>query len=258
MSLFSKIPGSPSVPAPAVSQASSANPSNTLPDLTEEDVKKALPATMRSVVTQGLVDTLNNITKDPIVAQTIRDGFIGYSGILKEGRFKTEDYLHAVAYASYKLMGDSNQDAYAKTFPQRYANLVAAGRSSKDIAAYVSAYHKGKLVNLILEQTMVPTWVLNQDLYQKALNVQADLMVNANSELVRTQAANSILTQLKKPEVVKGQLDLNINESTGMREMKDLLSQLAQGQQRAIAAGEMRTIDVAATPLIKREEAIDV
>lgn len=262
MSLFSNIPGAASAPTPNANPSAAplleAAPIPALAPLTEEDLRSALPATLKNSVTQNMVDTLNGISQDPLVAQNIRDNVISYSSVMKEGKFKAEDYVHAVAYVGFKLMGDNNQDAYAKTFPKRYAALVAAGRPSKDISAYVAAYHKGKLVNLIMEQSLVPSWIINQDLYQKAINVQADLMMTANSEKVRTEAANSLLTHLKKPEAVKGQLSLDITESTGMREMKELLTQLAQGQQRAIAEGEMKTIDVAASKLITASEVTDV
>lgn len=262
MSIFSNIPGGPSVPAPALSQVTT-NPAvaaaiSPLAPLSINDLRSALPATLKSCVSQEMVDTLNGISQDPLVAQIIRDNVIGYSSVMKEGKFKADDYVSAVAYVGFKLMGDTNQDAYAKTFPKRYAALIGAGRSSKDISAYVAAYHKGKLVNLIMEQSMVPSWVINQDLYQKAINVQAELMISATSEKVRTEAANSLLTHLKKPEAVKGQLSIDITESTGMREMKDLLTQLAQGQQAAIQAGAMKTIDVAASKLINKSEAQDV
>jgi hypothetical protein len=227
--------------------------------LTETQVKQALPVNLRSAVTQSLVDTLNNMTTDPIVAQTIRDNFVGYSAILKDGKFKTEDYINAVAYVSYKLMGYNNEDSYARTFPQRYSNLKATGKTPKDISAYVSAYAKGKLVNLIMEQSLVPSWVLNQDLFQRALNVQADLMMSANSEKVRTDAANSLLTHLKKPEAVKGQIALDIVENTGMKELKNMLADLASNQKRIIESGEMKTVDVAAQRIIvDREGAEDV
>lgn len=232
------------------------NPSAVVP-LTEEDVKRALPSHLRASVTQHMVDTLNNLSSDSIVAQNIRDNFVGYSAIIKEGKFKVEDYIHAVAYVSFKLMGESNKDAYARAFPARYAKLIADGRSDKDISAYVAAYHKGKLVNMVMEQSIVPSWVLNQDMFQKALNVQADLMLNANSEKVRTDAANSILTHLKKPEAVKGQLSLDINESSGMKDLKDMLGQLAQQQQHLIQSGQAKTVDVAGSRLIDRAGATD-
>ena len=60
--------------------------------------------------------------------------------------------------------------------------MLSAGKNAKDISSFVTSYNKNKLVNLILEQSMIPSWVLNQDMYQKALNVQCELMLTANSE----------------------------------------------------------------------------
>lgn len=228
-------------------------PSSLVP-LTEDDVKRALPSHLRASVTQNMVDTLNNITNDPIIAESIRNNFISYTRVLQDGKFKTEDYVHAVAYVSYKLMGMSNKDAYAKAHPGRYATLVAKGTADKDIAAYVSAYHKGKLVNLIMEQSLVPTWVLNQDIFQKAINVQAEIMNDPDvSAKVRVEAANSLLTHLKKPEAVKGQLMIDVSESAGMKEMKELLGKLAGQQREMIEKGEIKTIDVAASRIIEAD-----
>ena len=139
-------------------------------DLTVEIVKKVMPGRLRGAITQELVDKINTISTDPILTDEIKKNFLGYTGILQDGKYKTEDYLNAVVYVSYKLMGYSNIDSYIKTFPQRYQVLVSKGLPQKDIAAYVTAYNRGKLVNKILEQTLVPTWVLNQDIYQKAIN----------------------------------------------------------------------------------------
>lgn len=221
-------------------------------DLTVQQVQEALPPSLKTAVTQQLVDNINNISNDPLIAEQIRNNYLSYTGVMKDGKFKTEDYLNAVAYVSYKLMGYSNTDAYFKTFPQRHAALVAKGTSSKDISAYVSAYNKGKLVNLIFEQTLVPTWVLNQDLHQRALNVQADLMVNANSELVRSNAANSILTHLAKPKEVGPLINLDMRETSGMNELKGMLVGLAKKQQELIQAG-VPTKDIADQKLIEGE-----
>ena len=224
--------------------------------LTIPDVARALPGSMRSAANQQLVDTLNNISQDPELAQNMRDNFISYSAVLKDGKFKMDDYISAVMYVSFKLMGYSNQEAYSRTFPQRHSNMIATGKSAKDISAYVAAYSKGKLVNLIMEQTLVPSWVLNQDLYQKALNVQADLMVNAVSEKVRTDAANSILTHLKKPEATGLDIKLTMEDNSGMSELKDTLTQLAQ-QQREMIENGLSAKTIAATP-INRRDAEDV
>ena len=220
--------------------------------LTREEVEQALPATLKSAATQALTDKINTIVNDPLVAQSVRDNFIGYASVLKEGRFKTTDYLNAVLYVSYKLMGLSNFEAYQKTFPKRFASLKAGGATDKDISAYVAAYAKGKLVNLIYEQTLVPVHVLNQDIYQKAINVQADLMMNANSEKVRSDAANSILTHLAKPKELASaaQINVNVNQDSGLNQLKDLLAEVARKQQAAIEAG-VPTREIAAQPLIE-------
>ena len=222
--------------------------------LTILDVQRALPNHLRNNVNQDLVDRLNQVAADPVICENIRHNFMGYSGILKNGGFKTEEYINAVVYVSFKLMGYTNLEAYSRTFPNRYATLLARGTVSKDIAGFVSAYNRGKLVNLIMEQSLVPTWVLNQDLFQKALNVQADLMMNSTSDKVKTDAANSLLQHLKKPEVKEFQISMDTNESAGIKEMRGMLQQLAQQQREFIERGDMKTIDVAATRLVVEDE----
>lgn len=220
--------------------------------LTVDQVQRALPANLKNAVTQQMVDNINNIAIDPLEAEHIRENFISYTRVLADGKFKTEDYIHAVTYVSYKLMGHTNQDAYFKTFPQRHAALVARGATSKDIAAYVSAYNKGKLVNLILEQTLVPTWVLNQDIYQKAINVQADLMMHAQSEKVRSDAANSILTHLAKPKEAGPLINIDMRENSGMNELRDALAKMAKQQQDLIKSG-VTTKEIAEQVIIEGE-----
>ncbi len=220
--------------------------------LTKELVERAVPANLKHSVTQQLVDTINNIASDPLVAEMIRENFISYTTVLKDGKFKAEDYLHAVAYVSYKLLGKSNKEAYAATFPNRYQILLSKGTSEKDISAYVAAFNRGKLVNLVLEQTLVPTWVLNQGIYQQAINTQAELMVGANSEKVSSDAANSILTHLKKPDSAGPLISLDMAETSGMNELKEALRKMAEAQAAAIEAG-ITAKDVAETPLIEGE-----
>lgn len=220
--------------------------------LTKELIERAVPANLKNAITPQLVDLVNNIASDPLVAEEVRNNFISYTSVMKDGKFKTEDYIHAVAYVSYKLMGDSNKDAYFKTFPQRMQVLLAKGTSEKDISSYVAAYAKNKLVNLILEQSLVPTWVLNQDLYQSALNVQADLMRTAMSEKVRSDAANSILTHLTKPKESGPLIAIDMKETSGMTELKETMRKLADQQQQLIAAG-VTAKEIAAQTIIDVE-----
>jgi hypothetical protein len=205
--------------------------------LTVEQLKQALPAHMKSSASQELCDRVNQYAGDPEFAKSLRDNLVSYTSVLKDGKFKTEDYVSAVTYTSLKLMGFNNQESYARTFPDRYQNLVARGADAKEISAYVAAYSKNKLVNLVLEQTLVPTWVLNQDVYQNAINTQALLMVTAKSEMVRMQAANSIMMALKRPEKTQVELNLGDAATSGLNDLRDMLTNLAQAQQTAIGSG---------------------
>lgn len=217
--------------------------------LSADQIAQALPPQLKGSVNQKFVDLVNDLSADPEVAEHIRNNFLSYAVVLKDGKFKTEDYAHAVAYVSYKLMGLSNREAYVNTFPQRYQTLKARGATDRHISAYVAAYNKGKLVNLILEQTLIPVWVLNQDIYQKAINTQADLMLNAKSEKVRSDAANSILTHLKKPEKKEIELAISVPENSGMTELRDMLTSLAERQKALIDQG-VTTREIAHQPIV--------
>ena len=221
-------------------------------DLTVEIVKKVMPGRLRGAITQELVDKINTISTDPILTDEIKKNFLGYTGILQDGKYKTEDYLNAVVYVSYKLMGYSNIDSYIKTFPQRYQVLVSKGLPQKDIAAYVTAYNRGKLVNKRLEQTLVPTWVLNQDIYQKAINTQAALL-NSKNEKVRFMAADSIRTHLAKPEKAGPLVNIEMSQNTGIEDLRETLVKLAEVQQNLIKQGKATTEQIAEQKIIEAE-----
>lgn len=206
--------------------------------LTVADLKDALPPALRTAATQSLADMVNNVSTDPEAAVSIRENFLGFTGVLKEGRFKMEDYLSAVAYVSYKLMNYTNKESYKRTFPARYQALVARGATDKDISAYVSAYSKNKLVNIVMEQALVPSWVLNRDVFQKAIATQFELMIDPKvSPKVRSDAANSLMTHLKAPETKKVQLDISPTQTSGMEELNNMLLSLAHRSQELIAQG---------------------
>lgn len=205
--------------------------------LTKEEIQSAMPAHLKVSVSDEFVGKINAIALDPEIGDSIRNNFISYTHVLKEGKFKVTQYMDAAAYVTYKMMGFNNQEAYARTFPDRMRRFRAEGKDDRQVSSFVSAYNKNKLVNLILEQTLIAPWVLNQDVYQQALFVQADLMENAQSEKVRCEAANSILNALKRPETSKISIDVDVKDTSGMSELKDMMTKLAENQQRTIEGG---------------------
>lgn len=219
--------------------------------LTLKEVQATLPIGSRGNMTQDMVNQLNALSKDPEEAKVIRDNFITYAEVLQEGRFKVGDYTSAVMYVSYKAMGFSNLKAWKATFPARYKKMEDAGKPAKDIASHVSSYNKGILVNKVYARSYIPTWVLNQDMFQKALNTQYELMVDVTvSDKVRSDAANSILTHLKKPEENKAQLSIDIHVSDGMAEMENALNDMSRLQLKLITEDSgISAHDIASMPI---------
>lgn len=226
--------------------------------LTAEQFKQALPDKVKKSVSQELIDQINSTLSEPEMYEAYRDNLLSYSKVMADGRFKIDQYISAVKYVSHKLMGATNIEAYSKTFPDKMQRFAAQGVSAKDIASYVAAYNKSKLVNLIFEQTLIPSYVLNQDLYQKALNVQAELMVSANSEKVRCDAANSLLTHLKMPETQKVELEIGVKEDSAIAALRATTMELARQQRLMLEAGAMNAQEVAHSRLVIESEAREV
>lgn len=221
--------------------------------LTTELMQKALPKQLKAKANQEFVDRVNNALTDPNVAEMMRENILGYVNVLQEGRYKLDDYINAVKYVSYKNMGHTNISAYIATFPDRYTKYKSNSTSDKDIASYVTSYNKNKLVNLIYEQTLVPTHILNADIQQKAINHLADLMVNAKSEKVQSDSASALLTHLKRPETQKVEIDMGIKESPMIQELNKTLTGLAVQQKDLIKQGVYTPKEVAHSAIIEGE-----
>lgn len=222
-------------------------------DLSIEVLKKALPPKLKNRINQELLDKIESTLQDPQMYEIYRENFLTYSSVLNDGKFKMDEYLNAVKYCTHKLMGKSNIESYIKTFPDRYNQMLLNGYGQKEIASFVAVYNKGKMVNAILEQSIIPSWIINQDLHQKAINVLADLMINANSEKVRADSANSLLVHLKPPEVKKVELDIGVKANKEIDDMKLLLAELSAKQLAMMNSGVVDVTDVANTKIINAE-----
>lgn len=225
--------------------------------ISADELKNSLPDKLRKSVTDELLVEVNDLISNPEAYEYYRDNLLSYSKILLEGKFSLSQYISAIKYVSFKHMDMTNLEAYSKTFPDKMQRFAAQGVQAKDISSYVFAYNKSKLVQLIMGQSMIPSWILNQDLFQKALNVQAELMVTANSEKVRSDAANSLLTHLKPPEVKKVELDIGVKEDSSIKQLRETTMALAAQQRMLIQSGVSNAQEIAHSEIIKKD-AIDV
>ncbi len=213
--------------------------------LSLEQFRQALPEKLKKSINQELIDQINTTLSNPEEFEAYRNNLLSYTKVMADGRFKVSEYINAVRYVSFKLMGMSNIDAYSRTFPDKIARFSAQGVQSKDVASYVTAYNKSKLVNLIFEQTLVPIWVLNADLVQRALNVQAELMISAKSEKVRSDAANSLLTHLKQPEKQEVQLNIGVQDDGAIAKLREATMELARAQRLQVESGAANAQEIA-------------
>lgn len=226
--------------------------------LTVESLRQVVPRKAKAAITPKFVDHLNNLVEDPAARETFRENLIGFADILAEPNVSMKVYVQAIRYCSYKLMDMTNQDAWIRTFPERYQRMLDEGKGADAIRAAVSAYTKGKIVTQVMEQAMTPVWLLNRDVYQKAINTQALLMATAKSEKVRSDAANSLLTHLKPPEAKKVDITMGVKEDDSVKELRKAAIDLANAKREQIEAGMVTAKEVAEAKIIDVDhEAVD-
>ena len=181
------------------------------------------------------------------------------SMVLKSSDWTVKDYTSAVKFVSHQLLEMPDIDSYRLTFPDRYSRLMdkwtATGMSEADvrgskISSFVSAYKRNPLVVKIMEQALVPPRILNAHMFQDALNVQMGLAFNARSEMVRTTAANSVLTHLKQPEVTKIQMEVGIKGQDELLALRTEMTRLAGTQQIGIESGSSTSLEIAESRIL--------
>lgn len=220
--------------------------------LTKEQLQASMPKKFRHNVTDEMIDFINSTEGDEF-RDVYKENLVGFADVIESGRYKMLDYVNAVKFVSYKLIGDSNTIAYAKTFPDRYQRLVDKNTPMKTIASFSTAYNKGDLVHKILERTLVPVHILNMDIHQEAINTQAELMRSAKSETVRQKAAECLITQLKAPEAAKIEVDVSYSNSS-IDELRETTRALAQQQLKMIQSGAVTAEHVAQSDIIARKQ----
>jgi|TARA_R110000765_G_scaffold241951_2_gene344649 hypothetical protein len=205
----------------------------------------------RKYITDDLVEVINS-EPDSEIRRMYRDNVLSFSSVLSAGKYSLSAYVNAVKYVSLKMLGDKSSTAYSKVFPDRYQNLIDKGTSNSQIASFADNYGKNSLVMKIMEQTMIPTHILNAGVYQQAINVQADLMLNARSEMVRQKAAESLITNLKAPDTSKVEIDINYSNDV-VDDLRATTKALANQQMRMIMGGQMTAKDAAHSEIIAKQ-----
>lgn len=225
--------------------------------MTKEMLAGSLPdKRFRKYVTDDVVAMVNSEANSE-VRRVFRDNILTYSSVLSTGKYSLAGYINAVKFVSLILMGDKSSVAYSKVFPDRYDNLIQKNTSASQIASFADNYRNNGLITKIMEQTLVPTHILNAGVYQQAINVQVELMNSANSEMVRQKAAESLLNNLKAPETAKVEIDINYSNDI-VDDLRAATRKLADQQMKMIMEGQSSAKEIAHSEIVFKKDDPDV
>jgi hypothetical protein len=135
--------------------------------------------------------------------------------------------------------------------------MVAEGFDEKRMSSSIAAYHKGALVQRILSQSTIPLYMLYQDEAHKAIKTLVQIMTEPDASFkTRAEAADKLLTHIKRPEAAKIELDVTHRQVDGMQELQVMMREVAARQLNAIASGgdvrriaNLPVIEGSATPV---------
>lgn len=160
-------------------------------------------------------------------------------------RINLQDYLNAALFVTYRNTGDTKVKAYTKTFPDRVQRMQREGQSMTHLNSYADIYSKNQCVIDIQAKMLLPTHIVCHDLFYEAMRVTVDIMNDDKvSPKVRVDAANSIMNHTKQPEIKKQELDIKINESNEIEQLKQALFDLSAKQRNDIIEGNYSVVDV--------------
>lgn len=221
--------------------------------LSREEFLRALPKNYSGQVSDELIQDINQVLVDPNLRENFKENLVTYVSVLTKGNLSLKRYIEAVKFVSYKLMNMSSVEAYSKVFPDRYKRLLDENTSDSQIASFAAAYNRTQLVTSILEQTLIPTHILNAGLYQEAINTNAHLMRTANSELVRQKAASDLMNALAPPVAAKVEMNIGVKDNDTISELKTVIAELSEVQRKQIQNGYATAKQVAGSRIIQGE-----
>ena len=204
---------------------------------TYEELQDIVPKKQKALITEDMVTMIAEIASDPLCGDEFKNNMVSYSSVLGSGKYSLTEYSNATQFVTLLMLEHKDIDAYKIVFPERYLRLTTKGLSRSQISAYATNFKKTQLVSQILEQTMIPTHILNAPLYQEALNHSRYLMLNARSETVQQKAAETIMTQLKAPEASKLEIDISVNKADVVNENEDFMREIAKQKLELMALG---------------------
>lgn len=226
---------------------------------TVEEVKNIYPVRISQKVLERVTKIINNSTDDMdyFYAKQYRDNLISFIDIIRDTKHKIsfEDYANACKFCTFKLAGNTDIRAFSLTFPDKVLDSERKGNPNSYLYSYATMYSKSKAVTEVMSKLMIPSYIMYQDIFHKAVHTQAEIMLDPKvSPKVRSDAANSLMTHLKQPEIKKAELDIKVNNNDAINSLSEALSNLSGKQRELILEGEYSVKDISETILVQNLE----
>lgn len=223
--------------------------------LSMEEVRSCVPRNFRSHITEDFLVKLDEAMKDPELGNIMKENFLSYTNVLNNcGSSGIWDYVHAIKFISYKIMGYTIPESWKRVFPEKVERLIKEG-NEKFITRYATAYNKNKLVNQIYQQTLIPSYVLNAPLFQKALNELATMLDDPSVRgMARVKACEAILNYTKPPEVSKAEIQVNVTRTDAIAELREVAEQFANNMRSAIESKEKTVEEIIDLKLVEEDK----
>lgn len=227
-----------------------------LEKVTVEELKVLYPVKVAGKVLEQAAEILNTATEDMdyVMAKEFRDNCLSFIDILKNSKSRVSfaDYVNACKFATFKLAGNTDVRAYALTFPDRIRRMERDKVPNSHLYQYASIYSKNKTVVEVMAKLVVPTHIMFQDIFHQAVKVQAELMVDDSiSPKVRSDAANSLMTHLKTPEVKQAELKVDVQGSGAIEQLAEALGSLSGKQSEMLREGRYSLKDIREATIIE-------
>lgn len=230
-----------------------------LEKVTVEELKILYPVKVAGKVLEQAAEILNTATEDMdyVMAKEFRDNCLSFIDILKNSKSRVSfaDYVNACKFATFKLAGNTDVRAYALTFPDRIRRMERDKVPNSHLYQYASIYSKNKTVVEVMAKLVVPTHIMFQDIFHQAVKVQSELMLDDKiSPKVRSDAANSLMTHLKTPEVKQAELKVDVQGSGAIEQLAEALGSLSGKQSEMLREGRYSLKDIREATIIEVTE----
>lgn len=229
--------------------------------LTEQYVRDVYPVKLPPSTIKTVTEAINECIHgfDGSAQEFLKENIVGMIDVFKDNksRWSMKDYLNAARFITYRQMGNTVLKAYTKTFPDKVMRMEREGTPNSHLMAYASTYNRSMLVQKMYAMIMMPAHILYQDTFHQAVATQTEIMLDDKvSPKVRSDAANSLMTHLKSPEVKQAELTISTKDNGAISQLADALNSLSGNQRERILEGKYSIKDISEATIY--EEGSDV